>query len=90
MDRFTGDWQFTCPVVEFGHRYAETGNNVYMYYFSQRASNSPWPLWTGAMHADEIAFVFGLPLNLSLGYNKKEIELSKQIMSYWANFAKTG
>ena len=21
VDRFTGDWQFTCPVVEFAHRY---------------------------------------------------------------------
>ena len=25
----------------------------------QRASNSPWPIWSGALHADEIAFVFG-------------------------------
>jgi len=41
VDRFTGDWQFTCPVVEFAHRYAETGNNVYMYHFTQRASWSP-------------------------------------------------
>ena len=26
---------------------------------TQRASNSPWPIWSGALHADEIAFVFG-------------------------------
>ena len=90
VDRMTGDWEFTCPVLDFGHKYAEVGSNVYMYHFTQVASNSPWPKWAGAMHADEIAFVFGQPLNLSLGYNKKEIELSKQIMSYWANFAKTG
>ena len=90
VDRITGDWQFTCPVVDFAHRYAQTGNNVYMYHFAEQASNSPWPRWTGVMHADEIAFLFGLPLNVSNGYNKKEIELSKQMMSYWANFAKTG
>ena len=90
VDRMTGDWEFTCPVVDFAHKYAETGNNVYMYYFAERASVSPWPKWTGAMHADEIAFVFGQPLNLSLGYSKKEIELSRRIMTYWANFAKTG
>ena len=58
--------------------------------FTEVASVSPWPKWSGAMHADEIVFVFGQPLNLSQGYNKKEIELSRQIMSYWANFAKTG
>jgi acetylcholinesterase len=42
------------------------------------------------MHADEIAFVFGQPLNLSYQYTQKEVALSKQMMSYWANFAKTG
>jgi len=90
VDRFTGDWQFTCPVVEFAHRYAETGNNVYMYYFSQRASVSQWPIWSGALHADEISFVFGLPLNRSKGYDEAEVRLSKKMMTYWANFAKTG
>lgn len=90
VDRFTGDWQFTCPVVEFAHRYAETQNNVYMYYFSQRATNSPWPIWSGALHADEIAFVFGHPLNRSKGYSEAEVRLSKKMMTYWANFAKTG
>jgi len=90
VDRYTGDKEFTCPVVEFAHRYAETGNNVYMYYFTQRPSISKWPEWAGAMHADEISFVFGAPLNVSNGYTQEEVTLSKQIMSYWANFAKTG
>ena len=90
VDRMTGDWEFTCPVMDFAHKYSETGNNVYMYYFAERASVSPWPRWTGAMHADEIAFVFGYALNHSHGYSQQEIELSRQIMVYWANFAKTG
>jgi acetylcholinesterase len=90
VDRFTGDWQFTCPVVDFAHRYAETGNNVYMYHFAQQATVSPWPKWSGAMHADEIAFLFGQPLNVSHGYAQAEIQLSRQMMAYWANFAKTG
>lgn len=90
VDRYTGDHQFTCPVVDFAHRYAETGNNVYMYHFMEVASVSPWPKWSGAMHADEIAFLFGQPLNHSFSYTEKEVNLSKQMMSYWANFAKTG
>merc|ERR1711962_1216448 len=90
VDRYTGDHQFTCPVVDFAHRYAETGNNVYMYHFMEVASVSPWPKWSGAMHADEIAFLFGQPLNHSYQYTEKEANLSKQMMSYWANFAKTG
>ena len=90
MDRFTGDWQFTCPVVDFANRYAETGNIVHMYYFSQRASVSPWPTWSGALHGDEVPFVFGIPLNPSKDYKEDEVRLSKEMMAYWANFAKTG
>ena len=90
VDRMTGDWEFTCPVLDFAHKYSEAGNNVYLYHFTEVASVSPWPRWTGAMHADEIAFLFGLPLNHSNGYSQQEIELSRQIMVYWANFAKTG
>lgn len=90
VDRLTGDWQFTCPVVEFAHRYAETGNNVYMYYFTQRSSISPWPQWMGVLHADEIAYVFGDPLNKTNGYKNYDVKLSKKMMTYWANFAKTG
>ena len=42
------------------------------------------------MHAEDIAFVFGFPLNRSRGYDKAEIRLSKKMMNFWANFAKTG
>ena len=45
---------------------------------------------SGVMHADEINFVFGEPLDPKKGYNKEEIELSRLMMKYWANFAKTG
>ena len=85
-----GDYAFTCPVVDFAHRFAETGNNVYFYYFNERASNNPWPTWTGVLHGDEIAFIFGDPLNKSRNYDSQEVALSKRMMSYWANFAKTG
>ena len=90
LDRMVGDYAFTCPVNDFSHRYAETGNNVYVYYFSERASVNPWPTWTGVLHGDEIAFIFGEPLNRSKNYDKMEVELSKRMMGYWANFAKTG
>ena len=34
LDRMVGDYAFTCPVMNFAHRFAETGNNVYTYFFS--------------------------------------------------------
>uniref|UniRef100_A0A1B6JWT5 Carboxylic ester hydrolase n=2 Tax=Homalodisca liturata TaxID=320908 RepID=A0A1B6JWT5_9HEMI len=90
LDKMVGDFHFTCNVNEFAHRYAETGNNVYMYYFKYRSLGNPWPSWTGVMHADEINYIFGEPLNPALNYHPQEVELSRRMMRYWANFAKTG
>ncbi|XP_044730574.1 acetylcholinesterase-like [Chrysoperla carnea] len=90
LDKMVGDYQFTCNVNEFAHRYAETGNFVYMYYFKHRSISNPWPSWTGVMHGDEINYVFGEPLNPAKNYAPEEIELSRRMMRYWANFAKTG
>lgn len=90
IDKLVGDYKFTCSVNEMALRYAETGNDVFMYYFSQRATVHPWPRWMGVMHADEINFIFGEPLNPVFGYSKEEQELSRKMMRYWSNFAKTG
>lgn len=90
LDKIVGDYYFTCHVNELAHRYAQAGNQVYMYYFKQRSSMSPWPKWMGVLHADEINFVFGEPLNQSFNYTAKEVELSKRMMRYWGNFAKYG
>lgn len=44
----------------------------------------------GVMHGDEIEYVFGHPLNMSLQYNSKERELSQKIMQVFSRFAATG
>uniref|UniRef100_A0A182J9S0 Carboxylesterase type B domain-containing protein n=1 Tax=Anopheles atroparvus TaxID=41427 RepID=A0A182J9S0_ANOAO len=90
LDKMVGDYHFTCNVNEFAQRYAEEGNNVYMYLYTHRSKGNPWPRWTGVMHGDEINYVFGEPLNPSLGYTDDEKDFSRKIMRYWSNFAKTG
>lgn len=90
VDKIVGDYYFTCHVNEFAQQYAQAGNAVYMYYFKQRSSRSPWPKWMGVLHGDEINFVFGEPLNQMYNYTPKEVELSKRMMKYWGNFAKFG
>ncbi|GAB6020561.1 Acetylcholinesterase [Chamberlinius hualienensis] len=90
IDKMVGDYHFTCNVNEFAYRYAQTGNNVYMYYFTHRSTRNPWPKWMGVMHGDEVNFVFGEPLNMSKQYQMAEVEFSRTMMRYWANFAKTG
>lgn len=90
IDKLVGDYHFTCHVNRVANKYAATGNEVYMYYFTHRSSQNPWPKWMGTMHGDEINYVFGEPLNPMLGYTNDEIALSKRMMKSWSNFAKTG
>ena len=90
IEEAVNDRFFTCPVNGFIDSYARAGNNVYQYHFNERPNNSLWPSWAGVLRGDEIPFIFGAPLNKSLNYDQSEIDLSKQMMKAWANFAKTG
>lgn len=90
MDDIVGDHNVICPLVHFANRYAEHGSRVYAYFFDHRASNLLWPPWMGVPHGYEIEFIFGLPLNRSLNYSAEEEALSRRMMRYWANFARTG
>ncbi|KAK8744325.1 hypothetical protein OTU49_000743 [Cherax quadricarinatus] len=90
IDKMVGDYHFTCNVNEFAYHYALAGNNVYMYYYTHRSSQHVWPKWMGVLHGDEISFLFGQPLNPEKSYTVEEQELSRRMMTYWANFAKTG
>jgi hypothetical protein len=56
----------------------------------QRTSSNPWGDWMGVMHADEIEYVFGLPLNNSNEHTPAEKDLSRRIMKYFTLFAETG
>ena len=42
------------------------------------------------MHGDEIEYVFGHPLNMSIDYNENERDLSLRMMELYARFALTG
>ncbi|KAM4678567.1 acetylcholinesterase isoform 2-T5 [Discoglossus pictus] len=90
MDNLVGDHNVICPVIHFAGKVSEFGNKVYTYLFDHRASNLAWPHWMGVPHGYEIEFVFGLPLDTSLNYTPQEAELSRRMMRYWANFARTG
>ncbi len=90
LDNSVGDSGFTCNVNEFAHTYSLAGEMVYYYYFTYRYASNPWPTWMGVLHGDEIVFTFGEPLKPGLNYSKEEILLSREVMTYWTNFAKTG
>lgn len=90
IDRAVSDCYFVCPVNELARTYARHNMPVYYYWFSQRWSASPWPSWMGVLHADEIWFTFGHAFNRSYSFTEDERQLSRKMMTYWTNFAKTG
>ncbi|XP_046562843.1 cholinesterase 2-like [Haliotis rubra] len=89
VTRATSDRDFKCPHLEFDRLYSPA-NPTYVYSFNHRLSISPNPKWMGAPHWYELDFVFGWVLEKSLGFTEEEMELSRTIMTYWTNFAKSG
>ncbi|XP_046562858.1 cholinesterase 1-like isoform X3 [Haliotis rubra] len=89
MTRMMSDRDFKCPHLEFDRLYSPA-NPTYVYSFNHRLSVSPYPKWIGATHWYDVEFVFGLVLEKYLGCTEEEMELSRTIMTYWTNFAKSG
>lgn len=90
LDRAVSDCYFVCPVNELARTYATHNMPVYYYWFSQRWTANPWPEWMGVLHADEMWYTFGHALNQSHSFTEEEKQLSRRMMTYWTNFAKTG
>lgn len=90
IDQAVGDQNFVCPTIKFAEQYSLVGLPVYQYRFEHRTFNHYWPEWIGVMHGEEISYVFGEPMDPRKNYTRNEKKLSKKVMKYWSNFAKTG
>uniref|UniRef100_K9ILI8 Carboxylic ester hydrolase n=1 Tax=Desmodus rotundus TaxID=9430 RepID=K9ILI8_DESRO len=86
-----GDVVFGVPAVIVARHSRDAGAPTYMYEFRYRPSfsSSMKPKTVIADHGDEVFSVFGAPL-LQEGASEEEIQLSKMVMKFWANFARNG
>ncbi|XP_791756.3 cholinesterase 1 [Strongylocentrotus purpuratus] len=92
----------SCPINPFSNLLSTAGKTAYRYTMTHAPSHSALgPLkWAGATHVEDIPYVFGSPLLREREDGPKgmsgffdgaeEAALSRQIMRYWSNFAKTG
>ncbi|KAL7668482.1 hypothetical protein ACOME3_009184 [Neoechinorhynchus agilis] len=96
IGRAAGDFHFSCPTIKFSDYLSNQGSPVFFYFFShclsyRGRSVEAWPKWMGVLHADEILFIFGDPFSSNIRhYTDEEIRLSRSLMRYWTNFAKSG
>ncbi|XP_020837662.1 bile salt-activated lipase [Phascolarctos cinereus] len=63
---------------------------TYSYLFSHPSRMPLYPDWVGADHADDVQYVFGKPFATPLAYRAQDRTVSKSVIAYWTNFAKTG
>jgi len=63
-------------------------SRAYLYQFT-RLPDTAMARKLGVHHGVELAYVFG-NMNRSDGYNDTDLALSRKMMDYWVNFAKTG
>ncbi|XP_014643887.1 PREDICTED: liver carboxylesterase 1-like [Ceratotherium simum simum] len=86
-----GDVMFGVPSVTVARFHRDAGASTYMYEFEYRPSFSSdmRPKTVKGDHGDELYSVFGAPF-LKEGASEEEIELSKMVMKFWANFARNG
>ncbi|XP_067321006.1 cocaine esterase-like isoform X1 [Anolis sagrei] len=94
---FMGDVIFLLPSIRAARAHRDSGAPVYFYEFQHRPSifRDTRPAFVKSDHGDEVTFVLGTPFSSSKdsplgGYTEEEKRLSKMVMRYWANFARSG
>ncbi|XP_073912081.1 carboxylesterase 1D-like isoform X2 [Castor canadensis] len=85
------DVMFGIPSVLVSRSHRDAGAPTYMYEFQYHPSFSSdlRPKMVIGDHGDEVFSVFGAPF-LKDGASEEEKNLSKMVMKFWANFARTG
>ena len=92
------DVEFNNPITKtaLAHSDTDESGTLFFYVFDHNSILSDDRL-SGATHAEDIPFVLGFPKLFALIYTlynitipQNEIELSRKLMKYWTNFAKTG
>ncbi|CAN9499148.1 unnamed protein product [Ophioblennius macclurei] len=95
--KLLGDVIFYIPAVKAANAHRDAGAAVYLYEYRHplKVQQERRPSFVKSDHADEILTVFGLcfttaHVKLDVACPEEEEQLSRTIMSYWANFARTG
>uniref|UniRef100_A0A3P8SGU0 Carboxylic ester hydrolase n=1 Tax=Amphiprion percula TaxID=161767 RepID=A0A3P8SGU0_AMPPE len=99
MTEMLGDILFTIPVNKAAIAHRDAGAAVYLYEFQHppKILQNKRPSFVGCDHTDEIFLVLGFCFTTThskfvgkYACSEEEEQLSRTMMSYWGNFARTG
>nr|XP_015820281.2 uncharacterized protein ces2b [Nothobranchius furzeri] len=92
-----GDFFFTVPAIKTATAHRDAGAAVYLYEYQHPPAflQKNRPSFVKSDHGDEIITVFGLcfttnHVKFTEACPEEEEELSRIMMKYWGNFARTG
>ncbi|XP_064454658.1 acetylcholinesterase-like [Ornithodoros turicata] len=85
-----GDYNYVCPCQYFAH-YLSRGRDsqVYTYLMNHKPSYSSWPETKEMTRYEDVDMIFGMPLHNHQA-TAQEQRLSRQLITIWTGFAKTG
>ncbi|XP_053176045.1 fatty acyl-CoA hydrolase precursor, medium chain-like [Scomber japonicus] len=99
-DGFTemiGDMAFNIPAIKTANAHRDAGAPVYLYEYQHppKFLQAKRPSFVGSDHGDEIFTVLGFcftttHVKLADACPEEEEQLSRTMMSYWGNFARSG
>ncbi|CAK8692372.1 unnamed protein product [Clavelina lepadiformis] len=99
------DATFVTSIIHVADKHAEFGASTYFYHMTHQPRHSHHddygpkegrkPSYVGADHVDDVFFNWGLPflpdsINDGFHFSQDEADLSRLMMTYITNFAKTG
>ena len=85
MIGFTNNDMYAPLMAHIGCQYGRN-NDAYIYYFDQDAPGDH----NGAFHSSDLRYIFGRLEQSWRPYTERDKEISRQLMDYFAAFAKTG
>ncbi|XP_045890759.1 bile salt-activated lipase-like isoform X1 [Micropterus dolomieu] len=72
------------------HADNSSGARTYSYLFNMKTRIPGFPRWVEAEHAEDLQYLFGKPFTYALLYFPRHRDLSRYMIAYWTNFARTG
>ncbi|XP_051924921.1 bile salt-activated lipase-like [Hippocampus zosterae] len=72
------------------HANHSSGGRTFSYLFNMKTRIPGFPSWVEAEHSEDLQYVFGKPFATPLVYFPRHRDLSRNMIAYWTNFARTG
>ncbi|KAM7352957.1 neuroligin 2 [Cochliomyia hominivorax] len=90
--QFLSDGHTASSLIKLGYMHSLRGGRGYFLHFKHRTIEEEYPQRTGSVRGEDVPFWLGLPISplFPHNYTTQEKQISRLMLRYLANFAKTG